>query len=515
MPAGARRKTGLPLTHRSSILVPSIAGFALILLIMLGLSAAGIGLVRDMGKRITTVVDVQNRKTALAGEMHRLQRERHLVLQSLARLDDPFDRDTAIMHFFSLAEPFVRARDQFVAMPLDDDELALWQGIRQDIRAVEKDAEALFERLPTLTSSADIDAATSPTRLRQEVMMGEWERLITLQRDKNVRARAEVLAAEDRARQVAYGMSGAALIISVVMAVAVLRISRRQESNLREEKEKAEFTLDAIADAVLRYDLEGQVCYLNPAARQMLGVDAQEVVGREIGEVVQLFDQGSRQPLVAELLSQAQAGDKVSLPPDARLLTAQGLELEVEGSCRAIRDDSGAARALVLVLRDVTEAREWLRQQLDLWDRDSLTALPGRRYLEDRLGKILRNQRAADLPLTYLQVDLAGVGHLSASEGQEAGDAAVRHAVALLRTCLRETDLVCRIGEHAFGILLTACPAEVSDRVEGDIRAAVARFRVEWRRRDHTLGATLGAVHSPPFEGTVDEILAMAAAESK
>jgi diguanylate cyclase (GGDEF)-like protein/PAS domain S-box-containing protein len=499
------------LNHRPSPLVPTVAGFALILLIMLGLIAAGIGLVRDLGGRIAAIVDLQNRKMTLAVDMHRLQRERSRILTSLAHLDDAFERDAAVMHFHGLAIPFVQARAQFAAMPLDADELAVWQAIRRDIRQVEVEAEAVFERLPALRSAAAVTAATEPARRLQERMLAGWERMIRLQQDKNAAARGAAVAAEGKARRLAYGMGGTALAVSLFMAVLAIRLARRQEDSLRQERDKAEFTLEAIAEAVLRYDPAGRICYLNPAARQMTGIGPDEVEGKEIGEWVRLYDHRSREPLFARLLEQARDGSRVALPADARLLGGQGIELEVEGSCRAIRDATGEMRALVLVLRDVTETREWLRQQPDLWDRDPLTALPGRRYLENRLAKILINKRAADLPLTCLLVRLTGAGSLAAEAGREAGDALLRQAVALMRSRLRDTDLICRIDEHDFGILLTACPAEVSARIEADLRAALERFQFTWQGRDHLMTAALGTVRSPPFEGGVDELLTRAA----
>ncbi len=319
---------------------------------------------------------------------------------------------------------------------------------------------------------------------------------------------ADYLGGSDHPGAVAFSVAVLCILPATLLTLWLMRYTQRVIARLRLEKTRAELTLDAIGDAVIRYDLQGRLCYLNQAARQLTGIECGELHDIAVEDAVRLFDHRTRQSIVAGLLDAAASGQSIALSSDTRLLNEHGIELEIQGNCRAILDDQGGMRAIVLILRDVTEEREWMRQQLDLWDRDPLTALPGQRYLENRLSKVLLTKRTVDLPMTYLQVHLAGVAAFIQQEGREAGDALIRHVVALLRSRVRDTDLIARVGEHVFGVLLTRCPPEISARIETELRAALAVYRFDWAGRTHDLSASMSGMQIPPFEGTVDELLA-------
>ncbi len=499
------------MNHRSTILVPVVAGFGIILLIMLALIAAGIGQVRTLGQQVSAIVEQQNRKEDLATQMRGLQRERHLALLNTAEMEDAFARDEAYMRFYHLAARFIQLRDDFLALPLDKDELAIWRDIRQDIATVEALSDSYFERLPGLTTRTAAEAEVERIAPAQIRMMSTWDRLISLQQDKNRLALAKAQSVEHKAHRLAYGMGGLALLVSLLMAVLVARITRRQENALRMEKGKAEVTLAAISDAVIRFDLEEHFCHLNPAARKLLGVEQNELAGDEAKQALMIFDPHTREPLFGTLLDKMKAGTPLAFPTHAKLINRQGIELDIEGSCEAIRDEGKQIRGMVLVLRDVTEAREWMRQQPDLWDRDPLTALPGLHYMESRLSKVLLNQRASDLPMTYIHVRIVGAERVYDASGQPAGDALVRHIASLLRSQVRDSDLIARMDAQDFGVLLTNCPLAVSARIERAIRDSLRHILFDWSGQTHTLTAKVGGIHTPPFSGPVDELLAAVA----
>jgi GGDEF domain-containing protein len=82
---------------------------------------------------------------------------------------------------------------------------------------------------------------------------------------------------------------------------------------------------------------------------------------------------------------------------------------------------------------------------------------------------------------------------------------------------LRDTDTLARVGEQAFGLLLPACPREVSERILGTLEESVRSMTFAWQGRPYPLSARIGIVHVPPFAGAYDECQALAsnAAASK
>src|SRR5439155_23482742 len=67
------------------------------------------------------------------------------------------------------------------------------------------------------------------------------------------------------------------------------------EEALFAEKERAQVTLNSIADAVLSTDLAGNVTYLNLVAERMTGWSSAEAVGRLLAEVFTIIVGSSRE----------------------------------------------------------------------------------------------------------------------------------------------------------------------------------------------------------------------------
>lgn len=302
-------------------------------------------------------------------------------------------------------------------------------------------------------------------------------------------------------------------ILALVLAAGML-LQRRRHRNavtqLRAEIGRAETVLNALPDAIIQFNAEGTLCYLNPAAQTMLGGTVETLRDRNIESPWRLIGHNSRDSVLEILLSRTRKESPVRIPTNARLISHQGLELEVEGTCRVLRNGQGDLVGYQLQLQDITEAQEWRRQQPDLWDRDPVSALPGHHFLENRLNRALQNRRTGDLPMTYARITVDGVSAVYERFGTVAGDTLIRHLVALLRAHVRDTDLIARIDAQTFAILLTNCPTEVSRRISQAIVSGLTDFRFAWDSLEHPIHASLSQIDVPPFEGCLEELLAAA-----
>ncbi|MEN3363967.1 MAG: hypothetical protein V7606_1241 [Burkholderiales bacterium] len=239
------------------------------------------------------------------------------------------------------------------------------------------------------------------------------------------------------------------------------------EDQLFHERERAEVTLKSIGDGVITTDIGGNVIYLNPAAEKLSGWAIADAIGRPITEVFRIIDPVTRQP-VPQPVDAALLRNEVARMGQSRILIHRdGSESTVDDSCAPIHDPDGRVTGAAVVFHDVSAVRAMSLKMTHLTQHDSLTDLPNRLLLNDRLSQAialaLRNHKKTALIL----LDLDRFKHVNDTLGHIVGDHLLQEIGQRIKGCMRETDTVSRQGGDEFVILLQ----EVSDTI-GAARAA-------------------------------------------
>lgn len=127
--------------------------------------------------------------------------------------------------------------------------------------------------------------------------------------------------------------------------------------------------------------------------------------------------------------------------------------------------------------------------------RDGLTGVFVRRHFLARLQEEVARAARHGLPLTFLMVDLDQFKRVNDTYGHLVGDAVLRELAALLRTQVRDVDLVGRYGGEEFGVGLLDTGSDAARVVAERIRQAIgtATFRVYDERLAMTVSIGVAA----------------------
>ena len=154
---------------------------------------------------------------------------------------------------------------------------------------------------------------------------------------------------------------------------------------LFQEKERAQVTLNSIGDAVISTDLKGRITFLNVVAERLTGWPREEAMDRPLEEVLQIVDAVTREAVRNPMRLAISANKTVGLTPNCVLVRRDGIEAAIEDSAAPIHDRHGQVTGAVMVFHDVSSARALSLKMSYLAQHDSLTDLPNRVLLNDRL----------------------------------------------------------------------------------------------------------------------------------
>src|ERR1035437_9201897 len=141
-----------------------------------------------------------------------------------------------------------------------------------------------------------------------------------------------------------------------------------------------------------------------------------------------------------------------------------------------LHDESGAVIGLVGITREINEIRQTEVALQHLATHDTLTDLPNRFLMVDRLGQLLARARRSGTVFAVLFMDIDRFKEVNDTLGHEVGDLLLRAVAQRLTKSVRQSDTVARIGGDEFVIMLeTVHDSRGADAVADTVRRALAK----------------------------------------
>ncbi len=136
--------------------------------------------------------------------------------------------------------------------------------------------------------------------------------------------------------------------------------------------------------------------------------------------------------------------------------------------------------------------------------RDAMTGLFNRRFVLLRLEQELSRARRHGTPLTLILVDIDGLRRINARYGEETGDRAIREVAGILVRQVRKEDVLGRIGEESFAVLLPGARFRGGATLAGNVRTDVEATALECAGGPVELRVSAGVATFPTGEGIDD-----------
>ncbi len=234
--------------------------------------------------------------------------------------------------------------------------------------------------------------------------------------------------------------------------------------------------LEAADEGFIVFDRAGLCVLVGRRLGELFGVERTALIGGPEADVLKLLASSCEEPdaFLGAVRPGAQGGSVCEIE-----LKRPRMRIAV-WHAHAFQSDDGDA-GWIGVVRDVTRERSAERRAHQLSQRleaitstDALTQLPNRRrFLEELDREHGRAARAWD-SYAILRIDVDGLGAINAEIGHPRGDEILEGVAQRLRDGRREYDVLARLENDEFIVLLPGADAHAADVVASRMRDAVA-----------------------------------------
>jgi diguanylate cyclase (GGDEF)-like protein/PAS domain S-box-containing protein len=216
-----------------------------------------------------------------------------------------------------------------------------------------------------------------------------------------------------------------------------------------EELRLAALVYQASSEAMLITDTSSTIISVNPAYTHITGYAPEEVIGKK-SDIFRSarHDEAFFQSIWQEVLTTGTWHGEIW---NRR---KNGEEHPAWLTLNASSSKDGSLKGYVMLFSDITKQKaseELIWKQANF---DTLTGLPNRRMLHDRLQQEIRKAQRNNQPLALMFLDLDHFKEVNDTLGHDIGDILLKEAAQRLTSCVRESDTVGRTGGDEFTVIL-------------------------------------------------------------
>lgn len=228
-------------------------------------------------------------------------------------------------------------------------------------------------------------------------------------------------------------------------------LSTRTLYLLELEREKNRVLANLSGDIMFDYDVKSDTLTFSEKYYEVFGRDTViEEISNKISRTDIIYED-DKQVLIRNLseLSIKNSTMKVQI----RLMTRSGEYLWYECFIKSIWDsEEGTCLSLIGKFVNIDQHRKEISRWKEAADNDALTGINNRKGLEDKILKILNSGWGSSGVLLFL--DLDDFKQINDSKGHAFGDKVLKSVADQIKSCVRTTDVVGRIGGDEFVIFL-------------------------------------------------------------
>lgn len=225
---------------------------------------------------------------------------------------------------------------------------------------------------------------------------------------------------------------------------------KQKENELKRINDRFELVWNSVADAMYTFDRNENFVSVNKSFINLLGWTEEEIIN---DRTISIIPKDSKDDL-KDIIKRVKSGEVVP-SHEVQRLTKEGKIIDVLASYSPIYDSNGNWDGAVVVYKDISERKKYEEQLKHHALHDYLTGLPNRNFFSKRLKKEMESAEKKKRLLSVFYLDIDKFKEVNDTLGHDIGDELLKEFSKRVKACIREEDLLARIGGDEFGILIT------------------------------------------------------------
>jgi diguanylate cyclase (GGDEF)-like protein/PAS domain S-box-containing protein len=213
-------------------------------------------------------------------------------------------------------------------------------------------------------------------------------------------------------------------------------------------KQRAQ-AFDYLFDAVVVTDINGIITDWNKGSEQLYGYTKSEALGKPVS---MLHVPEDSEIITAKVITAVQADGKWC--GEIRMLHKEGHIGWVESMCVPIFGRDQQMIGALGINRDISNRIEEINRIKHQAYYDYLTQVPNRYLLMERLAHLIEQAERQKLAFCLLFIDINDFKHINDTYGHHMGDLVLKEFAVRLKSTLRKSDTLARVGGDEFVVIL-------------------------------------------------------------
>ncbi|OWW19562.1 diguanylate cyclase domain-containing protein [Noviherbaspirillum denitrificans] len=234
------------------------------------------------------------------------------------------------------------------------------------------------------------------------------------------------------------------------VAHAFLRdISQRKaaEERIAYSERRLRTVTDNLPMLIGYIDKTQTVKFVNGMSERWLGIPPNEAINHHLSEVVG----GHTYAILQPYLERALGGERVKFEFET---TVRGISGFNQAVYVPDQEENGLIAGVYALTTDITSLKAVEQELLRLARFDSLTALPNRIQLREKLTEAISRSKRTRAAMAVMYLDIDHFKSINDTKGHAVGDQVLQQFARRLKQSVRETDFVARIAGDEFVIVL-------------------------------------------------------------